>query len=139
MCHSFRNSLFLRGIMRSMISWMQGVLLFGFPKNEVKAVQSWLSGAGIKVMSGDGLLNRASSVLDAVALLENSELKLLTDSAEDVYTGFSRVVLFSGFPGSVIEGLVDVWREELSTLCSLHHDQTVVALMFITVDICFCR
>jgi len=97
---------------------MQGILLFGFPKNEVKAVQSWLSSAGIKVVSGDGLLNRASSVSDAVALLENTEIELLTDNAEDVFTGFSRVVLFSGFPGTVIEGLVDVWREELSTLCS---------------------
>ena len=110
---------------------MQGILLFGFPTKEVKAVQSWLSGAGIKVVSGDGLLNRASSVSDAVGLLESTDLESSTDNAEDVFTGFSRVVLFSGFSGSIIEGLVDVWREELSTFYSHSEKPTLFADNFI--------
>ena len=88
---------------------MQGILLFGFSKPEEESISNWLTEANIKVVSGK--ISSKSTVADALDLLQASH-------REDVMLGesltiFSRVVIFSGFSGEEIEGLVEIWNHDI--------------------------
>lgn len=92
---------------------MKGIILFGFPSEEVEMIKSWLSGSDVKVVCGQPALQRTSSVLDAMRLLSNEGA--FDDSLEEKFVCFSRVVLFCGLRGEVMEGLVEIWDKGLST------------------------
>ena len=97
---------------------MKGLILFGFPPGEVKKIQSWLARTDLKVVSGEEALHRSSSVSHAVRLLPDENFS--SNSEQDSFTCFSRVVLFCGLGGEVIEGLIEVWDGKLST-CHNHY------------------
>jgi hypothetical protein len=97
---------------------MKGLILFGFPPGEVKKIQSWLARTDLKVVSGEEALHRSSSVSHAVRLLSDENFS--SNSEQDSFTCFSRVVLFCGLGGEVIEGLIEVWDGKLCT-CHNHY------------------
>lgn len=76
-------------------------------------IKVWLSGAGLLVVSGEQALDKSCLVSDAVNLL--SDEISIRDPPGNTFTCFSRVVLFCGLPGKTIEGLIEIWDEDLST------------------------
>lgn len=92
---------------------MKGIILFGFPSEEVEMIKSWLSGSNVKVVCGQPALQRTSSVLDAMRLLSSEGT--FDYSLDENFVCFSRVVLFCGLRGEVMEGLVEIWDKGLST------------------------
>ncbi len=76
-------------------------------------MRTWLSGVNLKVVSGDGVVRKSSSVSEALELLTSSTLPV---EKGEMLSCLTRVVLFSGLSGEEMEGLVDVWQDALSTL-----------------------
>eukprot|EP00890_Picochlorum_soloecismus_P000806 jgi/Picsp_1/1726/NSC_05199-R1_---NA--- len=87
----------------------RGILLFGFSKPEEENISNWLSVAGISVVSGKVSSN--STVADALDLLQGTQKD--DEMHGQSLTVFSRVVLFSGFSGEEIEGLIEIWNHDI--------------------------
>ena len=87
-------------------------MLFGFSKPEERSIYDWLSQANIKVVSGK--VSSKSTVADALDLLQDTQKEEMQGES---LTVFSRVVLFSGFSGEEIEGLVEIWNHDI---CKFH-------------------
>ena len=89
-----------------------GILGFGFGEKELMALQRHFEGAEIRIRSGDSVCRKGATVADALALLTLDE-GTASESCAEAFECFSRVVLFCGLPGEVIEGLIEVWPTQL--------------------------
>jgi hypothetical protein len=91
-----------------------GIIGFGFSDDEITRLQEHFRGAELRLVSGRAACRCGVTVGEAASLLEagNEDVQGVTG---DRFECFSRVILFSGLPGGVIEGLVEVWPGELTS------------------------
>lgn len=91
-----------------------GILGFGFADEELVKLQRHFEPVDLRVVSGAVACRKGATVSDAVGLLTpESALSGELFTRGELFTCFSRVVIFCGLPGEVIEGLIEVWPMDL--------------------------
>lgn len=91
-----------------------GILGFGFGEQELANIQRHFEPVELRVVSGAAACCIGATLADAVRLL-STEAERAGESSEagEKFICFSRVIIFSGLPGEVIEGLIEVWPAHL--------------------------
>ena len=97
-----------------------GILGFGFGDEEMVSLQRHFEPIEIRLVSGAAACRKGATLADAVRLFDDRSTEagpvgISSESAEPLllFAPFSRVVIFCGLPGDVIEGLIEVWPTEL--------------------------
>ncbi len=97
-----------------MASGPPGILGFGFGEEEIAGLQRHFEPVELRVVSGAAACRKGATLADAVDLLSTEAGPAGESSkAGEQFMCFSRVVIFCGLPGEVIEGLIEVWPADL--------------------------
>ncbi len=103
-----------KALSQAVASGPPGILGFGFGEEEIVGLQQHFEPVELRVVSGAAACRKGATLADAVDLLSTEPGPAVASSETgEHFVCFSRVVIFCGLPGEVIEGLIEVWPADL--------------------------